>query len=220
MAITFYYGAGSPYAWRVWLALEHKALAYQFRLLSFSGGDLKTPAFGALNPRRKVPVLVDTRGQRHSRFVLYESAAILEYLEEAYPGSGAPLLPGDPACRALIRRMVCEADNYVGPAVNRLLARVLFAPAPQWNADKIAAARQDFVGELDAWTREIRGDYLAGPLSAADLTLYPMIALALRCETRKADLDLRAALPEATRRWMQRIESLPYFAKTWPPHWK
>ena len=216
MAITFYYGAGSPFAWRVWLALEHKALAYELRVLSFSEGDLKKPEFAALNPRRKVPVLVDADGE----FVLYESAAILEYLDEAYPASGRPLFPGDARVRALVRRMVCEADNYVGPAVNRLLARILFTPEPQWNADKIAAARRDCMEELDTWAPQFRSDYLAGPLSAADLTLYPMVALALRCENKKPGLDLRAALPQPMRNWMQRIEGLPYFSKTWPAHWK
>lgn len=222
MAITFYYGAGSPFAWRVWLALEHKALAYELKVLSFSEGDLKKPEFAALNPRRKVPVLVDAQGreQRQAPFVLYESAAILEYLDEAHPGSGAPLFPGDLRARALVRRMVCEADNYVAPAVNRLLARVLFTPEPQWNGEKIAAARKDCVDELNTWAPQIRGDFLAGPLSAADLTLYPMVALALRCEHRKPDLAVRAALPQPMRDWMQRIEALPYLAKTWPPHWK
>lgn len=36
MSITFYYGSGSPYAWRVWLALEHKRLPYELTVLSFS----------------------------------------------------------------------------------------------------------------------------------------------------------------------------------------
>ena len=220
MAITFYYGAGSPFAWRVWLALEHKALAYDLRVLSFSEGDLKKPEFAALNPRRKVPVLIDAQAPGQVSFVLYESAAILEYLDDAYPGSGMPLFPGDMRGRALIRRMVCEADNYVAPAVNRLLSRVLFTPEAKWNEDKIAAARRDCVEELSTWTPQIRGDYLAGPLSAADLTFYPMVALALRCENRKPDLDMRAALPQLIRSWMQRIEGLPYFAKTWPAHWK
>ena len=65
MAVDFYYASGSPYAWRVWLALEHKGAAYKRTTLSFDAGDLKTPKFQALNPRRKVPVLVD------DDFVLY-----------------------------------------------------------------------------------------------------------------------------------------------------
>ena len=197
MAITFYYGAGSPFAWRVWLALEHKLLDYSLRVLSFSEGDLKKPEFAALTP-----------------------AAILEYLDEAYPGSGMPLFPGDMRGRAQIRRVVCEADNYVAPAVNRLLSRVLFTPEAQWNEDKIAAAHRGCVEELDAWEPQLRGEFLAGPLSAADLTLYPMVALALRCENKKPDLGVRASLPHPMRSWIQRVEGLPYFSKTWPAHWK
>jgi len=41
MAIDFYYGSGSPFAWRVWLALEHKALPYELKVMSFDSGDLE-----------------------------------------------------------------------------------------------------------------------------------------------------------------------------------
>lgn len=87
MSIILYYGSGSPYAWRVQLALEHKALPYERKVLSFSAGDTRKPDFLALNPRHRVPVLVD------ADFVLYESNAIVEYLDEAYPATGAPLFP-------------------------------------------------------------------------------------------------------------------------------
>ncbi len=40
MAITFYYGSGSPFSWNVWLALEHKQLRYELKLMSLQGGDL------------------------------------------------------------------------------------------------------------------------------------------------------------------------------------
>src|SRR6185369_15392067 len=50
MAITFYYGSGSPFAWRVWLALEHKRVPYQLEVLSFDRGDTKAPSFRAINP--------------------------------------------------------------------------------------------------------------------------------------------------------------------------
>ena len=62
---------------------------YELKVLSFSAGDTRKPEFIALNPRHQVPVLVD------GDFVLYESNAIVEYLDEAYPGRGAPLFPGD-----------------------------------------------------------------------------------------------------------------------------
>ncbi len=53
------YASGSPYAWRVWLAAEHKGIAYELKTLSFDAGDLKRPGFLALNPRHRVPVIVD-----------------------------------------------------------------------------------------------------------------------------------------------------------------
>ncbi|MGH8682668.1 MAG: glutathione S-transferase family protein [Burkholderiales bacterium] len=214
MALTFYYGAGSPYAWRVWLALEHKLIPYERKVLSFSAGDLKQPDFLALNPRGRVPVVVD------GALPLYESAAIVEYLEDAYPDYGKRLFPGSVTDRAVIRRLICEADNYLAPAGNRLLRLVLFTKEEEWNAERITVARDDLVAELKRWGPAIRGDYLAGPVSAADYTVYPMIALGLRCEKKKPDLALRAAIPERLNAWMQGVEMLPYFSRTWPAHWK
>ena len=77
--LTLYYGSGSPYAWRVQLGLEHKALPYERIVLSFAQGDLKKPEYLARNPRGKIPVLVD------GDFVALRVGAILEYLDDAYP---------------------------------------------------------------------------------------------------------------------------------------
>ena len=53
MALDFYYGSGSPYAWKVWLVLEHKSIPYEFKLLSFDKDETQSPAFLAVNPRGK-----------------------------------------------------------------------------------------------------------------------------------------------------------------------
>ena len=121
MALAFYYASGSPYAWRVWLALEHKGIPYERKTLSFDAGDLKTPEFAALNPRRKVPVIVD------EGFALYESGAIVEYLEDKRPGEPR-LFSADLRQRALQRRMVREADQYFAAPMERLVEAVLFTP--------------------------------------------------------------------------------------------
>lgn len=214
MALTFYYGAGSPYAWRVWFALEHKAIPYDRKVLSFTDGDLKKPEYLALNPRGKVPTIVD------GDLRLHESAAILEYLDDAYPDSGERLFPGGARERALVRRLVCEADNYFVAPMNRLLQRVLFAKREEWDAARIAAARDEVAAELARRSEPAAGGYLAGPLSAADFTLYPMIAISLRCEKRKPDLGLRERIPAPLLAWMARIEALRFFASTYPPNWK
>ena len=79
MAIELYWGSGSPFAWRAMLILEVKGLTYESKLLEFSKGDHKAPAYLQLNPRGKVPTLKD------GEFVLYESLAIMSYLDRKYP---------------------------------------------------------------------------------------------------------------------------------------
>jgi glutathione S-transferase len=213
MALTFYYGSGSPYAWRVWFSLEHKAIAYELKTISFSAGDLKKPEFLKINPRHKVPVITD------GDLALYESAAIVEYLEEQY-ASGQKLFPGNTRQRALIRRLVREADEYFAQAQERLVDQVLFTPQDKWDAAEIASARRALGRELGIFEDYLSGDFLAGEFSAADITLYPMIALCLRMEKKKPDLDVRGAIGPKLGAWMKRIEALPYFDKTYPPHWK
>jgi glutathione S-transferase len=123
MALTLHYASGSPYAWRVWLAVEHKGIPYELKLLSFDKGDLATPTFRALNPRGRVPALED------DGFALYESAAIVEYLEDKHPGEPR-LFASDIRERALQRRMVREADQYFADALERARARTFAGSSP------------------------------------------------------------------------------------------
>ncbi|MGH8751597.1 MAG: glutathione S-transferase family protein [Burkholderiales bacterium] len=213
--MKFYYGSGSPYAWRVWLALEYKQLPYELNTVSFSAGDTLKPEYLKLNPRHKVPVLVD------GDFALYESSAIVEYLEDKYPQSGGgALFPSEPKQRARARRLILEADNYLRTAVDPMLRQIFFKPEAEWDMPVIARSREEFLSELGHFENEVQGDFLAGKLSAADFALYPLLALAQRLEKKKPDLSLRAALGPRLSAWMKRIEALPYFQKTWPPHWK
>jgi glutathione S-transferase len=213
MTVTLYYGSGSPYAWRVWLALEHKGVPYQLKTLSFDAGDLERPEFRALNPRGKVPVLVD------DGFALYESAAILEYVAERWPA--APSLFADSAQeRALQRRMIQEADHYVAAALQQLIEVTLRTPIEQRTDTAIAAARQTVGAELERWENSIAGDYLTGTLSAADFTLYPHLALVMRLDRRNPGLDAAALFGTKLSAWMARMSALPVTQRTWPPHWK
>jgi glutathione S-transferase len=214
MSLTLYYGSGSPYAWRAQLALEHKALPYDLKVLSFSAGDTRKPEFVALNPRHRVPTLVD------GDFVLYESNAIVEYLDEAYPKSGAPLFPGDVRTRALVRRLISEIDNYFDEASEPVFEQAFWKKPEERDAQKLAAARQAVIEEYAMFTRAMRGEFLAGPLSAADFAFYPLVAFHKRCEMKLPDLDADGMLTPELRAWKARIEALPFFDRTIPPHWK
>lgn len=211
--LDFYYGSGSPYAWRVWLALEHKQVPHALKLMSFSAGDLKTPEYLAINPRGRVPAI------RDDGFALYESVAIMEYLDEAYRG-GAPLYPGDARQRATVRRLVQEADQYYATAMERIVDQVLFTPQERWDLEAIDAARSGLAQELGRWERCVTSAWLAGgEPTAADFTLYPLLALTRRMEKKKPDLDLAAMTGPAMAAWIRRMEAMPIVAKTWPPHW-
>ena len=140
LSVHFYYGSGSPYAWRVWLALEHKGIPYHRKTLSFDAGDLKTAEFGALNPRRRVPVLVD------------DDFALAEYIEERWP-SGPALFARDPRQRAIQRRMVREADDYLADLGQRLAS-----------GEGSEGALNDLRQELVLWEDAATGEYLTGEL--------------------------------------------------------
>lgn len=213
MAVTFYYASGSPYAWRVWLALESKRIAHAFKLLSFDAGDLRKPEFLALNPRHRVPVLVD------DGFALSESAAILDYIDERWPAEPR-LFDPDIQRRAVQRRMIREADGDVAPILEKLAEAILFTPAEKRSEAEIAKLKDKLEKELGFWEAALSGDYLAGALSAADLTLYPFLALFLRMETRHPPLATQSLLGPRLAGWNARMQALPIVKQTWPPHWK
>ena len=210
--ITLHYLSGSPYAWRVWLSLEHKGIPHELKTLSYDAGDFDKPELGALNPRRRVPVIVD------DGFVLYESAAIVEYLEDKWPEPR--LLAADAKRRALQRRMIREADQYVAPVMERLVVGVLFTPPEKQSKEEIAAAIKAVGEELASWEPARDGEFLAGELSAVDFALYPLVALTMRIARRAAMPGVEGLAGPRLALWTKRMEALPVVRKTWPPHWK
>jgi|SRR5581483_3675033 len=213
MAITFYFGSGSPYAWKVWLVLEHKGLAHEAKRLTFEPDQTKTPEFLKINPRGRVPAIVD------DGFALYESNAIVEYLEDRYPEK--PILAKDAKTRALARRIAGEADAYLGTIGGELLDASLYTKAEDRDPKKIAAAKEKVRGELKRWDAALTGDYFAGALGLADYATYPWMRMLVRAEERGEGLGFkREELPPKIAAWLKRIEALPYYDKTVPPHWK
>lgn len=213
MALEFYYVSGSPFSMRVHLALEYQGLDYVGKPLKFSAGDLKRPEFLRLNPRAKVPVLVD------DDFALFESSAIVEYLDERFR-SKPRLLPEGVRERALTRRIIREIDEHLGKLQGTLAGELFFKPIEQRDEQKIRGAAREFAAELGYFERELRGDFLLGALSAADFALYPFVAMARRFELRVPDLGLSNAFGQPLRAWRDRIEALPRFENAYPPHWR
>jgi glutathione S-transferase len=212
MALTFYAGSGSPYAWKVWLALEHKGIPYELKMLSFDKGDTKSPEFLAVNPRAKVPAIVE------DGVAVSESSVIVEYLEDRYPSK--PLLPKDAPGRATARRIAAEADNYLSETVEELFNLTLYAKKPA-TVTEISAAQEHALSEIAKLEKALTADYLVGEISIADVTAYPHVRLLQRVDDRASGKGIaRNMLPPKVAAWMRRIEALPYYSKTIPPHWK
>ena len=219
MALELYWGSGSPFAWRVMLTLEVKRLSYQSTLLEFSKGEHKASGFLKLNPRGKVPVLKD------DEFVLSESLAIMAYLDRKYPEP--PLFGTSAQETGLIWRAIMEMEAYVLSAGDKLVRPLFFGQGLD-ETDKIQEAAATIRRELKRIDTELEGSiWLIGKqLSAADISLFPLVQMIVRAAGKDAakpfDLEL---LPldknfSNVAAWVKRIEALTSYERTYPPHWR
>lgn len=218
MAIELYWGSGSPFAWRVMLTLEAKRLAYESKLLEFSKGDHKSPEFLKLNPRGKVPCLKD------GDFVLYESIAMMAYLDRKYPEP--PLFGKSPEETGLIWRAISECE-YLTSAGDKVIRPIFFGKGLD-KVDEIQEAARKIRDELKRFDEQLaRSDWLVGiAMSAADIAVFPLVQLCLRAAAKDAagPFDLRIAplaehFPHVAN-WVRQVETLPYYERTYPPHWR
>ena len=98
----------SSAAYRVRIALNLKNIDYEQLSLKLREGEHKQADYLAVNPQGLVPALALSGAA--SDTVLFQSMAILEYLEEVYPDP--PLLPDHPVrrarCRAVADNIACD----------------------------------------------------------------------------------------------------------------
>ncbi|TVR07229.1 MAG: maleylacetoacetate isomerase [Salinarimonadaceae bacterium] len=107
----------STAAYRVRIALALKGIACERTYVNLLKGEQTAPAYRALNPQGRVPLL-ETDG-----FAIAQSPAILEYLEETHPEP--PLLPGDAKSRAAIRAVSAVIGCDVHPLNNLAVLKYL-----------------------------------------------------------------------------------------------
>lgn len=201
----------SSAAYRVRIALNLKGLqAEQLPVhLLKNGGEQFNTSFDAVNPQHLVPVLVD------QDFVLAQSLAIIEYLDETYPGPA--LLPAEARARARVRALsqliACDIHPLNNLRVLKYLSKQLgIAPADRndwyrhWIAVGLSALERQLAGHRDTG-RFCHGDaptladcclvpqvFNARRLSC-DLSPYPTIrVITEHCEGLKAFERARPAM--------------------------
>src|SRR5207237_63036 len=94
-SITLFGFPRSVYVQMAGLVLTHKEVPYAFHDLET---EMNTPSHLALHPFERVPIL------RHGDFTVYETAAIVAYVDDAF--DGAKLTPGDPQMRAHMNQWI------------------------------------------------------------------------------------------------------------------
>lgn len=156
---------------KVLATLAEKAQPYEFVLVDMSKGQHKSPAFTALQPFGQVPAL------DHDGFVLYESRAIVRYLDEVLPGT--KLTPAEPKARARMEQWISvEASNFT-PAAMKIIYQTIFA---QWfgrepSQAAIEDGRKQLQLPLDVLDRQLAdGQWLLGEqFTLADICYLPYL---------------------------------------------
>lgn len=211
MAIDLYWGSGSPYCWRVLLALEHKGLQYRSHRLKLDQQEHQAPQMLAMNPRGRLPVM------RDGDYVVFESLGILYYLDRKYPEP--PIFGRSPEEGGVIMRVICEYQAYAEPSVMQIVRNMLDRREPVLGAElaeTMAEAMHCVAREARTIERRLaQSDWVVGEsISAADMVIYPDIRLLLRALAQPAARELAARfLPleinyPALGRWLERIAAL------------
>jgi glutathione S-transferase len=161
----------SLFPFRVKIALHEKGLVYEEVVTDLVGG--ASEEFLKLNPFAQIPVLDD------EGFVMAESMAILEYLEEKFPKPA--LSPADVESRATMRKLMGWSTDYWYAHWKAWLAPRLGAQAPPWNEESVAEGHLGLTRHLDVIGEQLgNGEWLVGSYSMGDICYAPLILSASR----------------------------------------
>ncbi len=196
------YGMQSPNVRKVGILLEELALDYRLRHVAVFSGEQFEPAFRALNPLCKVPVLVDhDRGQGQP---LFESGAILFYLAETYGG----FLPAEGMARHEVMSWLMVQMASIGPMFGQHNHfQLIRSQADPYAATRYRNQSKRLYRVLD--DRLAEREWLAGDAySIADVATYPW---ALYLEQH----GFEAAEHPNLMRWRAAIADRPAVARSW-----
>jgi glutathione S-transferase len=168
MSVKLYGVSGSPYVRAAMLGLTEKGIDYE--LVAVPPPAFKEPEHLARQPFGRVPVL------DHDGFVLYETQAILRYVDQAFPGP--QFEPATPQEAARMNQIIGIVDFYLchawsgGISFERLMAARFFGRP--CNEAKVEASLPQARVCAEALESLAAAPYLTGEtLSLADLHLAP-----------------------------------------------
>ena len=175
----------SSAAYRVRIALALKGLTYEHVGVHLARGEQHRPEFAAVNPQQLVPAL------QEGKHLLYQSLAIIEYLEETHPQP--PLLPSDAVERARVRSLAQIVACEIHPLNNLRVLNYLTGPLGLSEEQKLTWYRHWVTNGFAAFEQRLAREPWTGRFchggtpGLADIALVPQIANARRF---KVDLTL------------------------------
>ncbi|MBV9586327.1 MAG: glutathione S-transferase family protein [Alphaproteobacteria bacterium] len=194
--------------WSVRLALAEKGVAHELVEVPF-GAHREEPHLSR-HPFAKVPAF------EHDGFTLYETQAILRYIDEGFPV--APLQPTDLHQFSRMNQIIGIVDGYGWPSiaagilVNRVLAPRFGFPVNEEAVTKALPRARLCISEIS----RLMGDnpFLAGDrITLADVMVIPLFYFFGKLPEGEGPLSEHANI----RPWMRRMEERQSFQVTKPP---
>ena len=169
-----------------------------------------SPPILEINPFGRMPAM------RHGDFTLYETSAIMRYIDDAF--AGPRLTPADPHGRARMEQWMSAINAYYDNAImRRLVLQYVFPSGPDGKPDRaiVDKAAEDVEKQIaildDAL---VPGPYLLGAeISLADLLLCPIMAYLSQTPEGGAILKTTKNIPRAG----QMISARKSYIDTVPP---
>ena len=212
MAHPIVYGpAGSTHVWSARLALAEKGVTHELVELPY-GAHREEPHLSR-QPFAKVPAF------EHDGFALYETQAIMRYVDERFPGT--PLQPEDVHEWSRMNQIIGIVDAYACPSIagtilfNRMLVPRLLGGTPDEGAIVAALPRACLcLAEIDRLMEDHR--FLTGDhVSLADLMVIPLLYFFSNVADGLAPIAEHPKLQN----WIRQMEMRQSFQVTKPPPW-
>jgi len=162
--ISVYYAPPSIFGRKVLAVLEEKELDYSIKPLSFAERDMDKPDYLRMSPNGEIPTLSD------ENFTVYESTAIIEYLNDEYPEP--PLMPEDSEGRARVRMIEDFCDLHLFPALVKCVTKKFYSKEELNDGDQKMVQKE--INRVESY---LGGqNYLAGTFSLADCAFMAAVA--------------------------------------------
>jgi glutathione S-transferase len=210
MANPIVYGPDySTYTRTVRMALEEKPVEYELQPVNMLGGETQSAAHLQRQPFGKVPAF------EHDGFALYETSAIIRYVDQVF--AGRSLQPGNARDAARMNQIIGIIDSYgYGAIILKLVWQRLIVPMTGGQGDEsIVSDATPMVRRCLAEIDRIKGgdEFLAGSaVSLADLFLAPVFAYLSMTPDARELLEPHSGL----RAWWDAFSKRPSMERTQP----